>query len=295
MARRPSSAKVKKRKPLADKGANGNRSVVVGVHLLKKIAAIEGPATLGEIAAAAEMSASRTHRYLAGLIQTGLVEQDPNTGRYELGSTIVELGLTALGRTDAVKLGGETLTLLTERTGLVSLLSTWGSHGPTIIKWEQGRLNTAVRIREGRNLPLLTTATGRVFLAFVPENEIKSLLDHELARQKEMLPKSRAKDLSDVQSLRAEVLRHGLGRMIGEENPGLVALAAPVFDHDGRIVMAITLVSIIGTMNADYDGGPARELKATANQLSRRLGAPLPMVRNAGESLPLIKKAVAQQ
>jgi DNA-binding IclR family transcriptional regulator len=240
------------------------------------------------------MSASRTHRYLAGLIQTGLVEQDQNSGRYALGATIVELGLTALGRTDAVKLGGETLSLLTERTGLVSLLSTWGSHGPTIIKWEQGRLNTAVRIREGRNLPLLTTATGRVYLAFMPEKEIKELLQQELARQTNT-PKSKARDMSDVQALQAEVLRHGLGRMIGEENPGLVAIAAPVFDHDGHIVMTITLVSIIGTMDADYDGPPARELKAMANQLSRRLGAPLPMVRAAGEPPPFIKKAVARQ
>lgn len=295
MARRSAAEKVKKRKTPSAKGANGNRSVVVGVHLLKTIAAIEGPATLGEIAAQAGMSASRTHRYLAGLIQTGLVEQDPMSGRYALGATIVELGLTALGRTDAVKLGGETLSMLTERTGLVSLLSTWGSHGPTIIKWEQGRLNTAVRIREGRNLPLLTTATGRVFLAFMPEREVKPLLDHELARQTEMLPKNKAMDMSDALALRAEVLRHGLGRMIGEENPGLVAVAAPVFDHDGRIVMTITLVSIIGTMDVDYEAAPARELKATANQLSRRLGAPLPMVRAQGEAPPLIKTAAARQ
>lgn len=294
MASRSSAAKVKKRKTQPEKVVNGNRSVVVGVHLLKTIAAIEGPATLGAIAEAAGMSASRTHRYLAGLIQTGLVEQDQNSGRYDLGTTIVELGLTALGRTDAVKLGGETLTLLTERTGLVSLLSTWGSHGPTIIKWEQGRLNTAVRIREGRNLPLLSTATGRVFLAYVPDKDIKELLALELTRQTDT-PKSKVRDMSDVQALRAEVLRHGLGRMIGEENPGLVALAAPVFDHDGRIVMTITLVSIIGTMDAGYDDAPARELKATANQLSRRLGAPLPMVRTSGDSIPLIKKAVARR
>jgi DNA-binding IclR family transcriptional regulator len=293
MASRSSTAKVKKRKTQPEKGANGNRSVVVGVHLLKTIAAIEGPATLGAIAEAAGMSASRTHRYLAGLIQTGLVEQDQNSGRYDLGTTIVELGLTALGRTDAVRLGGETMTLLTERTGLVSLLSTWGSHGPTIIKWEQGRVNTAVRIREGRNLPLLTTATGRVFLAFVPDKEIKELLHQELARQTDT-PKSKVRDMSDVQALQAEVLRHGVGRMIGEENPGLVAIAAPVFDHDGRIALTITLVGIIGTMDADYDSAPVRELKAMANQLSRRLGAQLPMVRAAGESVPLIKKAVAR-
>lgn len=293
MARRSPDVAVKKRKPASVKGANGNRSVVVGVHLLKTIAAIEGPATLGDIAAKAGMSASRTHRYLAGLIQTGLVEQEINSGRYALGATIVELGLTALGRTDAVKLGSETLSLLTERTGLVSLLSTWGSHGPTIIKWEQGRLNTAVRIREGRNLPLLTTATGRVFLAYVSEQDIHDLLQQELARQIAS-PKSKPRDMADVQALRAEVLRHGFGRMIGEENPGLVALATPVFDHDGRIVLTITLVSIIGTIDAEYDGEPARELKAMAHQLSRRLGAPMPMVRSAGEPLPLIKQAAAR-
>ena len=300
MARGSSDAAVKARsKPPVKgvkspvKGANGNRSVLVGVHLLKTIAAIDGPATLGDIAAQAGMSASRTHRYLAGLIETGLVEQEQNSGRYALGATLVELGLTALGRTDAVKLGGETLSLLTERTGLVSLLSTWGSHGPTIIKWEQGRLSTAVRIREGRNLPLLTTATGRVFLAYVPDRDIEELLHQELARQTAS-PKRKIRDMTDVQALRAEVLRHGFGRMIGEENPGLVALAAPVFDRDGRIDLTMTLVSIIGTMDAEYDGEPARELKAMANQLSRRLGAPLPMVRTSGESLPMIKQAVTR-
>jgi hypothetical protein len=59
-------------------------------------------------------------------------------------------------------------------------------------------------------------------------------------------------------------------------------------------VLTITLVSIIGTMDAEYDGAPARELKAMSHQLSRRLGAPMPMVRSAGEPLPLIKQAAAR-
>ena len=144
MAKRTQSPKSKARAP---QSAAGNRSVVVGVHLLKTIATLQGPALLGEIAKAAGLSASRTHRFLAGLIQTGLVEQNDNTGRYDLGSTIVELGLIALGRTDAIKLGSDALATLTERTGLVSLMSTWGSNGPTLVKWEPGRLQTAVRLR----------------------------------------------------------------------------------------------------------------------------------------------------
>jgi DNA-binding IclR family transcriptional regulator len=274
MAPRTQSAK---RKPKSPRTAAGNRSVVVGVHLLKTIAGLQGPASLGDIAKAAGLSASRTHRFLAGLIQTGLVEQNVNTGRYDLGSTIVELGLIALGRTDAVKLGSEALVTLTERTGLVSLLSTWGSNGPTLLRWEPGRLQTAVRLREGRNLPLLTTATGRVFLAHMAASETRSLLDAELKAR--AAAKARTLSAADIQAMRDEVLNKGFGRSSGEENPGLAAMAAPVFDHEGRIAMVVTIVGILGTYPTDPDAEPVRLLKATADQLSRRLGAPQPGLR----------------
>jgi len=281
MAKRTQSPKSKARAP---GGAAGNRSVVVGVHLLKIIAALQGPALLGEIAKAAGLSASRTHRFLAGLIQTGLVEQNDSTGRYDLGSTIVELGLIALGRTDAIKFGSDALTTLTERTGLVSLLSTWGSNGPTLVKWEPGRLQTAVRLREGRNLPLLTTATGRVFLAHMPAKEVRPLLDRELKIRN--VDKTRALSAADVQALRDSVLRRGVGQSSGEENPGLTAVAAPVFDHEGHLALVISLVGIIGTIGTDDDGEPIRVLKATADQLSRRLGAPQPAARDRSAAVP---------
>lgn len=272
-----------KRKARSPRSAAGNRSVVVGVHLLKTLAALSGPASLGEIAKAAGLSASRTHRFLAGLIQTGLIEQNEGTGRYELGATIVELGLIALGRTDAVKIGSDALVTLTERTGLVSLLSTWGSNGPTLVKWEPGRLQTAVRLREGRNLPLLTTATGRVFLTHMPAAEVRPLLDRELKARN--VSKDRALSAADVQALRDRVLRRGLGQSSGEENPGLTALAAPVFDHERRIVLVITLVGILGTFHTEDDNEPARILKATADQISRRLGAPQAALRGNPISL----------
>jgi DNA-binding IclR family transcriptional regulator len=272
-----------KRKAKSPRTAAGNRSVVVGVHLLKTIAALQAPASLGEIAKAAGLSASRTHRFLAGLIQTGLVEQNVNTGRYDLGSTIVELGLIALGRTDAVKLGSEALVTLTERTGLVSLLSTWGSNGPTLVKWEPGRLRTAIRLREGRNLPLLTTATGRVFLAHMATSDTRSLLDAEMKAR--TAGKAQPLTAADVQAIRDEVLSKGIGYSTGEENPGLTAMAAPVFDHEGRITMVVTVLGILGTYRTELDAEPARVLKATADQLSRRLGAPQPGLRGHGPAL----------
>jgi len=252
---------------------HGNRSIIVGVALLNTLAALGRPSTLGEIAAAAGMSATRTHRYLLGLIRTRLVEQNPVTGRYDLGSHIVELGVTALGRMDAVRLGTECLADLTERTRLPSLICVWGSNGPTVIRWEQSDLASAVRIREGRNTPLLTTASGKSFLAWHSPAALEPFLEREIAQWNARHSKKEAMTRARIQSMRDEILRTGLARAITEENPNLAALSAPVFDVSGRLALCITLISIAGSFNVDYDGPPAVTLKEVATSLSRRLGA----------------------
>jgi DNA-binding IclR family transcriptional regulator len=252
---------------------HGNRSIIVGVALLNTLAALGRPSTLGEIAAAAGMSATRTHRYLLGLIRTRLVEQNPVTGRYDLGSHIVELGVTALGRMDAVRLGTECLADLTERTRLPSLICVWGSNGPTVIRWEQSDLASAVRLREGRNTPLLTTASGKTFLAWHAAAALEPFLEREIARWNGTHSKKEAMTRARIQAMRDEILRTGIARAITEENPSLAALSAPVFDVSGRLSLCITLVSIAGTFNVDYDGPPAVTLKEVATSLSRRLGA----------------------
>ena len=261
--------------------SSGNRSVIVAVEVLKALAYLNGPAALGQVAQASQMSASRTHRYLSGLVQTGLVEQNAATGHYRLGPTAVELGLLALGQTDAIKLGNELLPKLTEQTGLVSVLSTWGSYGPTIVKSERGNFDTSVHIREGRTLPLLSTATGRVFVGYLPKATLEPVVRAEIqAGRKKSEGSAQRPSMRLFEATRKEVREHGLGRMCGEENPGLAAIAAPVFDHQDDLIMVVTVISIIGTFDDSYEGRSASELKAAANQLSRRLGARRPEVRN---------------
>lgn len=253
---------------------HGIRSIVVGVDLLNKLAAIGRPASLSEIAAAAGMSPTRTHRYLLGLAGTRLVEQNPVSGRYDLGSQIVELGVTALGRVDAVRMATDVLTDLSERTRLASLISVWGTNGPTVIRWEQADLASAVRIREGRNLPLLRSASGRVFLAYQKPAMAEPFVKRELAEWS--ASHGKAMTAQQVEALREDVRRHGLARNVGEEGNNLAALSAPVFDASGRIALTVTLISSLGSFAPDYDGPEAAALKSVTAELSRRLGAPGP-------------------
>jgi DNA-binding IclR family transcriptional regulator len=245
---------------------HGNRSIVVAVSLLRVIASLGRPATLSEIASAAGMSAPRAHRYLLGLANTRLVEHSAVSGLYDLGSEIVELGVAALGKVDAVRFASEALAPLVDETGLASLITVWGTNGPTVIRCEQSQLASSVRVREGRNLTVLHSAAGRVFLAYLPDATTEPFVERELA----LSPKGRS-GVKSVEAIQTEVRKRGMGRGLGEETPNIAALAAPVFGANGRLALTIGLVSAIG-FDTSYTGKPAIALIHAAAELSRRLG-----------------------
>jgi DNA-binding IclR family transcriptional regulator len=262
---------------------NANRSVGVGLGVLKAIADLGRAATLSEIARAARMPASRTHRFLAGMIQVSAVRQDPASGRYDLGPLLVHLGVAALGRVDGVKLGTEALRQLTEDTGLVSVLVIWSGSGPTLIRWEQGDLGTAVRIREGRILSLLRTASGKIFLGYLPEKKTRDLVAAELKSQAHQASHSPLRTLDDIAKARAEIRAQGIASNAGESDGGIAGLAAPVFGAEGEVVMAIAVIGVLGIAGLDREGPAATALRTAAQGISRALGgAALPSPREAG-------------
>lgn len=246
----------------------GNRTVATGISILKTIASMKGPATLTEISAASRMLPMRTQRYLKSIAEMGLVSYDGETGRYDLGPAIIDLGLTALSRLDSVKLASETITRLSRETGLTSLLNVWGSSGCTVIKYQSGDFASLLRVREGSNLPLLTSATGRVFLTYVPEVDTRALLKRELASWSSA--RGKRPDAESLRAVKLEVRKAGLAWSAG--GTGHDTIAAPVFDHNGNICFVITLASAAGTKDLSSTGRIAAQLQTATLELSRRIG-----------------------
>ena len=81
-------------------------------------------------------------RATAGIEQAqgiGIVEQDSVSGRYDLGSYALDLGLSGLGRLDPVRLAGPILENLCEEIHETVALAVWGNHGATIVRIKIGR------------------------------------------------------------------------------------------------------------------------------------------------------------
>jgi len=278
MAKSPSS----KSPDLESPQRAGIQSVEVGFGLLQVLAASGGPLMLRDLAAAANMSAAKAHRYLVSYQRLELVCQDSGTTRYDLGPAALKLGLASLSRLDSMKLARQRMSPLMEQIGQTLALAVWGNQGPTIVHWEESPQAITVNLRLGDVMPLLSSATGLCFSAFMgaphlmrhkaPQNQLAQLLERELARTKKLGRQDVPVNMAEVSALLDEVRARGLARVVNTLLPGVAGFCAPVFDADGHLALGIISMGSMATFDAEWNGAIATALRAAAKHLSSDLG-----------------------
>lgn len=254
------------------KQRQGIQSIEVGSRLLRALATNGRSMMLRDLAKNAEMPAAKAHRYLVSFMRMGLVEQDANTGRYDLGGFSLELGLASLARLDPVRLAAPVLEDLCERIGETVALAMWGNHGATCVRWIESGGPITVTLRTGVVLPLTTSATGLAFSAFYRSPYLKRQLDAELRASAEATKSTLAAVTRQLEAQLEEIRHHGLSRAGGSLIPGINGFSAPVLDHTDRMVAAITSLGTIGHFDMEWDSALAKCVKDAAKTLSRRLG-----------------------
>lgn len=285
-AAKPSAAPASAPRDAADQDTEhlraGIQSVEVGFELLNALSQAPGALMLRDLAAAAGMSAAKAHRYLVSFQRMGLVAQDPVSTRYDLGPAALRLGLASLSRLDGVKLARERIPALLVDTGHTLAIAVWGNQGPTMVHWAEAPQTVPVTLRLGDVMPLLTSATGRCFAAFMGQEgrdaqRIAPMIREELARVKKLPRNGLPLDdvpqtLQEVQALLEETRQQGLGRVVHSLLPGVGGFCAPVFDAQGRLVLGLVVLGSVMTLDTAWTGAPAQALKRCAQQLSADLG-----------------------
>ena len=255
--------------PRRSEGAQrGIQSVEVGGQLLRALAHQGRPLALKDLAREAGMAPAKAHPYLVSFGKIGLVEQDQLSGRYGLGPLALQLGLMSLQQSDPVRVAAPLLPDLALRTGHTAAIAVWGNRGPTIVLLEESPAAVHVNMRHGTVFSMAGTASGRLFAAYLPAEAVRQVYDAERKEAKgAALPTWRA-----FAAGLNEVRRDELSRSEGGVVAGVSALSAPVFDHQGRIVLALILIGPSASFDSRLDGAAARELLAAARQASLRLG-----------------------
>jgi DNA-binding IclR family transcriptional regulator len=252
----------------------GVQGVEIGLRIAFLLAEARHPLSLGDIAKAAGLAPSKVHRYLVSLGRAGLIEQIQANNRYDLSRGALVLGLAALNRLDVYRLADQTIQELYDEIGVGVSAMIWGNNGPTVIRRIEPLDRVMVTTRIGTVISVVSSASGRLFAAFLPPHIVDPKIDAEFAGGRQFTSMGQPISRNDFRQIVDQARKQGIAVVRGDFLKGFDAIAAPVFGHDGQIVMTISIIAAEGMIDLTAEGRPTQALRNAARSLSARLGAP---------------------
>lgn len=246
----------------------GVQSVDRAVSVLE-ILAQRGEAGVSEVAADIGVHKSTAFRLLAALEERELVEQTQDRGKYRLGFGILRLASAVPGQLDVIHQARAICEQLAAHVGETVNIAVRRSHFVVNIDQARGPSAVATHNWVGELTPLHATSSGKVLLAYMtPEERRKALAESGLER---LTPHT----ITSQRDLDAQVeaaARDGYASSIEELEEGLNAVAAPVRDHTGRVIAALSVSGPVYRFTEERLREVVPDVLAAAASISNRMG-----------------------
>lgn len=245
------------------------QSVQRAIAILKCFTADEPELSIGELSRRAGLPKSTVFRLVLTLEAGGLIAQNPETGRYRLGVDLIGLANNVIAYADVRRIARSHLRKLADTVqDTVSLTVLDRGDAVNLEQFEPpGRLVMRVGW-VGRRMPAHTVSAGKAIIAFLGEQEEGALLDGHLKALT-------AHTITDRRAFGAELGRvreQGYATAFEELEEGLHALAAPVFNHEGRVVASVSVSGPAYRLTRERVREIAPQVIEVARQISRELG-----------------------
>jgi DNA-binding IclR family transcriptional regulator len=246
----------------------GVQSVDRAVSVLE-ILAQRGEAGVSEVAADIGVHKSTAFRLLAALEERELVEQTQDRGKYRLGFGILRLASAVPGQLDVIHQARTICEQLAAHVGETVNIAVRRSHFVVNIDQVRGPSAVAAHNWVGELTPLHATSSGKVLLAYMTPDERREVLGasgldrltpHTITSQREL----------DAQIDAAA--RDGYASSIEELEEGLNAVAAPVRDHTGRVIAALSVSGPVYRFTEERLREVVPDVAAAADSISHRMG-----------------------
>lgn len=243
-------------------------SVLKAIRIMRLFSATEPVLTLAEISARLGMPKSTVHNLLTTLLSEGFIEK---VGResYALGTAIIPLTQNVRVNVDLRDRAAPLLRQLADECRESVYLAVHDGDRALYIYAVESPKRLLARTAVGDRTPLHCTSLGKAILAYLPPDEVATILGRV-----PLVPYTPA-TITDVDDLYAELARtreRGYAIDRQEHERSTFCLGAPILDHRARTIGAC---SISGT-DPDIVGARINELSArvrqVAEEVSRRMG-----------------------
>lgn len=244
------------------------KSLLKAIDILDALSAERCGLTLNDLAVKCGFPKSTTHALVSTMRDRGLVRQLPD-GLYSLGIKLFEYGSAVSRGFDISAISRPYLESLSSLTGANSVISLLD--GENAVSFDYAVSSSGVQILPeiGVRLPLHCTSQGKLMLAFMPEQKVRSL-----CKRRPMLQYT-PHTITEQEQLSVqldEIRRNGYAVEDGEYKVGLRSVSAPVFDTAEEIRYALTTIGFFRRVRSvDFENATEATVKQ-ARMLSAALG-----------------------
>ncbi|WP_020172749.1 IclR family transcriptional regulator [Gordonia polyisoprenivorans] len=257
----------KESNPSENPGSGAVQSVDRALQILELIGQ-HGAAGVTELAAELGVHKSTVSRVIGSLEARGFVEQEPGGRKYRIGFTVVRLASSTSATLDLSKQGQEICEMLAAELGETANIAVLGGTQAVNIVEAQGTSSVALHTWIGQTSPAHATSSGKTLLAALSDDEVRATFSAGL-------PGYTEHTITEIDALLADLaLIRDRGWAIAEEELelGLVAVAAPIRDHSGAVIGALSVSGPRYRLDPDDAPALAATVQRAAVELNSRFG-----------------------
>ncbi|MCU9613060.1 IclR family transcriptional regulator [Caldibacillus lycopersici] len=222
-----------------------------------------------EIARDLAISKSTVHRLIQSLEKFGFVKQDVQTSKYLLGLKLVEFSDVILNSLDIRAVARPYLDEVAhEIKETIHLVVVENDELVYIDKMESPH-SIRMYSRIGRRAPFYCTGVGKAILAYLPDCDKNRIMEKESFKK---YTEYTITSKEELQQHLQDIQLRGYSIDNQEHELGIRCVAAPIFNHENRVIAGISITAPIYRFPTSMIEPIAKKVIYCANQISSSLG-----------------------
>ena len=256
-------------KPCIPAATQSVPSLDKALSILEMIASSHSGLSLPDLVKKSGLPKSSVHCILVTMQRREYLHRNENTGRYMFGLKLFSLGNMALSGLQLREQAEPCLFALMQQTRLTTHMAILEQDEAVLIAKVSGPSIFSLATWIGKRMDVHCTALGKALIAHLPGSKLDRLL------RKRSLPRHNENTIASSKCLKehlANIVRLGYALDDEEDEIGLRCIGAPVFNHAGGVIAAISVSGTTAQITEDNASRFAQRVKDTAAAISHVVG-----------------------
>jgi IclR family KDG regulon transcriptional repressor len=223
--------------------------------------------SMTQIAEQVGINKSTVHRLLATLEKNRFVERDLATGLYRPGIRLIQMAYLTLEHNDLRRLAAPLLRQLCDLQRENVNLSVLDDVDVVYVDVIESAQRVKLAASSGQRLPAFCTASGKAILAFMPEENVKRILERGMPKYTQRTLVTSKEIFNDFSQTR----EWGFAISDQEFEDGINAIAAPIFNANNQPIASVSVAGPAYRLSRERMVEIGPQVVATANNIAQEV------------------------